>query len=317
MERNRNMKIRTNPIFHINKFDYQFTPQGVSRGYIAPSTLRELWFHTGTRCNLSCSFCLEGSKPGDNRIEALTYDDAKGYIDEALTMGIEQFSFTGGEPFVVKDFLKILNTALNHHPCLVLTNATDPLIKKMPQIKLLLKKPNPLRIRVSLDYPDPEKHDAGRGKGNFQKALHTLGELHKAGFEVSIARQQQANEDIHAVNSSYYPYFASVGLPLTIPIIVFPDFLIPGSVNKEIPYVTENCMTQYKDEKSRAEFMCSFSRMIVKKNGVPRVYACTLVDDDSDYDMGSSLKRSMEYSVRLKHHRCFSCFAYGASCSEK
>ncbi|MFT5496693.1 MAG: hypothetical protein ACI9TH_002093, partial [Kiritimatiellia bacterium] len=39
--------------------------------------------------------------------------------------------------------------------------------------------------------------------------------------------------------------------------------------------------------------------------------------DDIDYDLGSTLKESMEVRVMLKHHRCFSCFAYGASCSEK
>ena len=69
-------------------------------GYIQPHALEELWFHTGTTCNLSCPFCLEGSKPGDNRINPITFDDAKPFMDEALTLGIEQFSFTGGEPFL-------------------------------------------------------------------------------------------------------------------------------------------------------------------------------------------------------------------------
>jgi hypothetical protein len=56
--------------------------------------------------------------------------------------------------------------------------------------------------------------------------------------------------------------------------------------------------------------------MIVKRNGRMRVYACTLVDDDEDYDLGSSLMESMRVRVMLKHHRCYSCFARGASCSE-
>ena len=40
------------------------------RGYIQPGALRELWFHTGTACNLACPFCLEGSRPGDDRHSA-------------------------------------------------------------------------------------------------------------------------------------------------------------------------------------------------------------------------------------------------------
>ena len=97
------------------------------RGFIRAHVLEELWFHTGTACNLSCPFCLEGSKPGDDRLQLMRFDDARPYIDEALTLGIRQFSFTGGEPFVNKDLIRILDYALRHRPCMV-TNATEPLI---------------------------------------------------------------------------------------------------------------------------------------------------------------------------------------------
>ena len=56
--------------------------------------------------------------------------------------------------------------------------------------------------------------------------------------------------------------------------------------------------------------------MVVKKDGRMRVYACTLVDDDEDYDLGGSLAESMSAEIRLRHQRCYSCFKFGASCSE-
>ena len=56
--------------------------------------------------------------------------------------------------------------------------------------------------------------------------------------------------------------------------------------------------------------------MVVKKDGTMGVYACTLVDDDSDYNLAPTLRESLQYRVMLQHHRCFSCFAHGASCSE-
>lgn len=49
-----------------------FTSRHEPRGYIQPQTLEELWFHTGTQCNLSCPFCYEGSGPTSQRIEFLT-----------------------------------------------------------------------------------------------------------------------------------------------------------------------------------------------------------------------------------------------------
>lgn len=44
--------------------DWMQTPLGDPRGYIDAHELRELWFHTGTACNLACPFCLEGQNPG-------------------------------------------------------------------------------------------------------------------------------------------------------------------------------------------------------------------------------------------------------------
>ena len=113
------------------------TPAGEARGYINPHALDELWFHTGTACNLACPFCLEGSKPGDNRLNRVTLQDVQPFMDEALSLGVKQFSFTGGEPFIVKDFVNILRYASNRRPCLVLTNGTEPVLKRLHQIETL------------------------------------------------------------------------------------------------------------------------------------------------------------------------------------
>ena len=285
------------------------------RGYIQPKALKELWFHTGTVCNLRCSFCLEGAKPGDNRLNPITLEDTKPFIQEALALGVGQFSFTGGEPFVIPEMVSILDYALDYNPCLVLTNATEPLLNRLHQVAPLAQKAFPLSFRVSLDYPDPAKHNAERGHGNFELSLRTMQELHSYGFHVSIARQSASNEDTDSVNRAYRPFFQQAGLPEDTHIVVFPEFYEPGS-HPDVPYITESCMTTYKTEEQRDGFMCSFSKMVVKKGGHMRVYACTLVDDDEDYDQGGSLAESMDVRVTLKHHRCYTCFANGASCSE-
>ena len=141
-------------------------------------------------------------------------------------------------------------------------------------------------------------------------------ELHARGFHVSIARQSENGEDIEAVNRAYLPYFEKADLPGDVHIVVFPEFHEPGS-HPDVPHITESCMTTYKTEAQRDEFMCGFSKMVVKKGGRMRVYACTLVDDDEDYDLGDSLSEAMDVRVMLKHHRCYTCFASGASCSER
>jgi len=293
----------------------EFTPEGDPRGYIQPHSLRELWFHTGTACNLACPFCLEGSKPGDNRLQRITLADATPLIDEAVTLGVEQFSFTGGEPFIVKDFVNILRYAASRKPCLVLTNGTDPVLKRLHQIETLRDTEQPISFRISIDYPDRDRHDAGRGEGSFDLSWAGMAALQNLGFKVSLARQMEPDENEREVISAYKKLLSNHRMPEQTTIVSFPDFQLPGS-NPLVPFVTQSCMTTYHTQTTRNDFMCSFSKMVIKKNGRMRIYACTLVDDDESYDLGSSLAEAMPKRVMLHHHRCYSCFAYGSSCSE-
>jgi len=294
---------------------WQTTRADQPRGYIQPHTISELWFHTGTACNLECPFCLEGSKPGDNRLERISLADARPIMDEAVRQGVEQFSFTGGEPFIVKGFVDMLAYAAALRPCLVLTNGTAPLLQRLHQLEKLKDFDHPISFRVSIDWPDELRHDAGRGAGNFKQSLQAIRELQELGFGVSLARQMGAEEDSAAVDAEYQALVAQAGYTGAIRIVSFPDFLPPGNL-ASVPDVTEDCMTRYQTETSRRQFMCAFSKMVVKQAGRMRIYACTLVDDDPRYDLGEDLRTAMRQKILLAHHRCHSCFAYGSSCSE-
>lgn len=297
------------------KINRPTTASGEARGYIEPHALDELWFHTGTACNLACPFCLEGSRPGDDRLDRITLADAQPLIDEAMELGVQQFSFTGGEPFLVKDFVNILTYAAARKPCLVLTNGTEPVLKRLDQVRGLIGELHPVTFRVSIDYPDAERHDAGRGNGNFDKAWQGLQGLHELGFGVSVARQMAADEDTAAVDRQFRALFADHRLPADLRIVTFPDFGTPGE-HRQVPDVTEDCMTRYQTEETRRAFMCAFSKMVVKAHGQMRVYACTLVDDDPSYELGGTLAAAMQHRIVMHHHRCYTCFKFGASCSE-
>ncbi|MCD9496777.1 radical SAM protein [Photobacterium carnosum] len=296
--------------------NWLYTSSGETRGYIQPHALTELWFHTGTKCNLACSFCLEGSSPSDRRLLTPKLSEIKPFIDEALTLGVEQFSFTGGEPFLAKDIIDILDYASRFKPCLVLTNGTDPLIKRIDAL-LTLKKKNqhPISFRISIDSPNEAVHDKGRGTGSFAKAFIGMRLLHNHGFNVSLARHMAKAENTDLIEQEYQNLFVLNGLSRDTHMIAFPDFLIPGSL-PNVPEITTHCMTSYQNEVQRKNYMCANSKMIIKKDDVMQVYACTLVDDDDDYFLGNSLAESMRKKINLKHHRCYSCFAFGASCSE-
>lgn len=293
--------------------DWAQTRAGKPRGYVDFQRLDELWVHTGTACNLACPFCLEGSRPGDDRLNAMRLADIRPFLDEAVELGVKQFSFTGGEPFVIKGFIDILRYASTLRPCFVLTNGTDPLLRRTHQLLPLQDQPHPIRFRVSLDHPDPARHDRDRGEGSFARALEGVRWLVDNGFAVSIARQQAAGEDSEAVEAAFRAIFRRAGIPEDLAFTAFPDFGTPGSED-DTPEITETCMQKYPTAESRAHFMCSYSRMLVKQQGRVNVYACTLVDDDTDYGV-ESLRESLDTRVMLRHHRCFSCYSLGASCS--
>lgn len=291
------------------------TPDNKPRGFIRSHALEEVWLHTGTACNLACPFCLEGSKPGDDRLQLMRFDDAKPFIDEALALNVKQFSFTGGEPFINKDMVRILDYALQHRPCMVLTNATAPLLKRALQLKPLRERPYAVHFRVSLDHFLADEHDKGRGEGMFAMALDGLCALHDMGFSVSVANQAIPGLSANKVAKCFAQVFRGAGLPENLPRIEFPEFHLPGAT-VAAPQITQSCMVDYQTESTRREFMCAFSRMVVKSNGQCKVYACTLVDDDADYALGATLAESLRVPVSMKHHRCYSCFRDGASCSE-
>lgn len=297
---------------HVDSWTH--TRAGDPRGYIDSEQLRELWIHTGTACNLACPFCLEGSKPGDTRIPAMTLAQLQPFILEAVELGVEQFSFTGGEPFVIRDFVNILDYASQHKPCFVLTNGTRVLMQRSHQLLPLLNNPYPVSFRISLDYPDAVRHDAGRGEGSFAESLQAIRWLHENGFRVSVARQMDVDEDSAEVEALFRTVFGQHGIPEEVAFTAFPDFGVPGTEDGS-PEVTQNCMEKYPTKESRAHFMCTYTRMLVNSDKGVRVYACTLVDDDPDYDLGGTLKQSMQTRIMLRHHRCFSCYRFGASCS--
>ena len=270
------------------------------------STFRELWIHTGTACNLECPFCLEGSKPGDTRLERVTLNDLKPYLDDAARRGVTRFCFTGGEPLIVKDIVKILSYALTLRPCLVLTNGTAPLIKRAHQLAALKSQPHALSFTVSIDSPDEARHDSQRGWGNFKRAIEGVKVLHRSGFAVSIAHhiEECPPEETQA---RFRELLRKHDLPEHIGLAALPEFGRPNTSSEENPVKPEELTNRASDT------LCAGSRMLLKRGGELRVYACALTDDDTRFDLGTSFDAALGTAVPLVHHRCRQCLRFGST----
>ena len=106
---------------------------------VIPQTL---CFRVTRACNLSCPFCQ--APPIDN--EEMSLDDIKSYIDIFSGIGIESIKFTGGEPYIRKDFGEIIQYTFNSGIVpVVCTNGT-----MFNQDKIDLLKATGAKVKISL-----------------------------------------------------------------------------------------------------------------------------------------------------------------------
>src|SRR5262245_33181130 len=85
--------------------------------------LDTVWFQVaGTVCNLACTHCFLSCSPGNQSHSFMDLSTVEGYLQEAERLGVREYYFTGGEPFLNPEILPILAAALRRGPATVLTN---------------------------------------------------------------------------------------------------------------------------------------------------------------------------------------------------
>ncbi len=153
--------------------------------YARPTKLSELWFHTNNICNLACSHCLVSSAPWV-KDWGLPSDRFLELVEEATSLGVDRFYFTGGEPFMRKDLFDLIRFITETKGCelILLTNATLLKGEKIRELETLSR--DKVRFQVSLDGASAATNDPIRGKGSFQAAVEGLRRLSSLGFQTSI-----------------------------------------------------------------------------------------------------------------------------------
>ena len=146
--------------------------------------LSALWIQlTGTWCNLECTHCLNASGPKEPWLQPLDVETARRAIADAERLGVKEIYFTGGEPFLHRHILPLLEQSLTVAPTTVLTNGTviTPAIADA-LAALGTAAAYSLEIRVSLDDVDAARNDRIRGVGAWTKAVRAVGLLSERGL---------------------------------------------------------------------------------------------------------------------------------------
>lgn len=301
--------------------DPKITAKGEKRATVALGNLDTLWFNTGTLCNIECTRCYIESGPKNDQLSYLSVDDVRSYLDEieALNWHTREIGFTGGEPFMNRSILAILELALSRgFDVLVLTNAMRPMRRfETPLRALRVRYGEKLTMRVSLDHYEAPVHDVERGKGSFAKSVAGIDWLATNRFRIALAARHFTAESDAEIRAGFASLIAGRNWPINAAdpaqLVIFPE--MDSSV--DVPEITTACWAILG--KSPADVMCASSRMVVKRKGAsaPAVLACTLLPYDPQFELGATLAEAGR-PVALNHPHCAKfCVLGGASCSAR
>jgi organic radical activating enzyme len=124
--------------------------------------LDTLWFQVaGTLCNLQCTHCFIACSPSNHSHEMLSLADVRKRLVEAVALGVREYYFTGGEPFLNPEMMAILEETLRQGPATVLTNGLLPGPDRCRRLKGLC---NLWPVR-SVDEPGACEEEGGSSAG--------------------------------------------------------------------------------------------------------------------------------------------------------
>ncbi|MDC0473207.1 radical SAM protein [Pelagibacteraceae bacterium] len=300
-----------------NKFkDPITTADGSTRAFIEAKKIKTLWFNTGTLCNIECKNCYIESSPKNDRLVYITFEEVKLFIDEAIdkNLGTKEIGFTGGEPFMNKDVLKMIEYSLSKNfKVLVLSNAMKPMLNKRED--LLKINHQDLTIRVSIDHYQKEKHEEIRGKNTFNVMMEGLKWLNQNNFNYALATRLLWGEQEGQLRDNFNLFIDKYNLKLDAKskeqLVTFAEM----DEKVDTPEITTACWNLLG--KNPNDIMCSSSRMVVKKKTSPKpsVIACTLLPYEDEFDLGQNLTDSLK-KIYLNHKHCSKfCVLGGSSCS--
>lgn len=272
--------------------------------------LDTLWFQVaGTICNIACTHCFISCSPTNHSHEMLTLADVDARLAEARRLGVKEYYFTGGEPFMNRDMIEILRRTLRQGPASVLTNGMLLRREVCRQLRELIDGSEySLDIRVSLDGFDAASHDAIRGAGVWGRVMIGLRNLAELEINPVItvteaaegAGSEEGRERLLALVRSFG--FDKPRLK------VLPLFRIGAEAARSRGYEAWERLTALSEEDA-AVLQCSTSRMITSKG----VYVCPILLDYDEARMSDSIEESLR-PFPLKFGACHTCWANGVSC---
>jgi sulfatase maturation enzyme AslB (radical SAM superfamily) len=272
--------------------------------------LSALWIQlTGTWCNLECTHCLNASGPRDPWLAPLDGEAARRAIAEGERLGVKEIYFTGGEPFLHRDIVPLLELSLTVAPTTVLTNGTVITEAMADALAALARNAAySLEIRVSLDDVDPDLNDRVRGPGAWGKAVRAVRRLNARGLVPIVTATEILDGERLAATGTYQRFrdFLLAEGVRKPRVKILPVFGVGRLEGRDTERLTEAALEGF----DRAQLQCAETRVIAADG----VYACPILAGQpgarlSDGDLEASFRPAPLY-----HPACLTCHQTGMTC---
>jgi MoaA/NifB/PqqE/SkfB family radical SAM enzyme len=279
---------------------------------VALSSLDVLWFQVGgTLCNLACRHCFVSCSPTNHTHELMGLEQVRPYLDEGARLGVKEYYFTGGEPFLNPEMEAILAATLEVGPATVLTNGLLLDERRCRRLRELSDRSRySLDVRVSLDGWDAATNDPIRGAGTFERILAAIVELHRAGLDpVVTVTEVHSEHGSETGKERFLDLLRSRGLAKPR-LKVLPLFHIGAEAERAGAYESwQRLRESDAPEGGFDHLQCSACRMVTDQG----VWVCPILVNEPSARMGETLADSLG-PFELRHQACWTCHAHGVSC---
>jgi molybdenum cofactor biosynthesis enzyme MoaA len=228
-----------------------------------------------------------------------------------VPLGVREYYFTGGEPFMNPEMLPILEETLRQGPASVLTNGLLLTPERCRRLKRLSDASDySLDIRISIDGYSAEVNDPIRGAGTFEKILAGIRNLAEAGLNPVVTVTEACGEAATAEGrAAFLAWMRSIGLRRPR-LKVLSLFRIGAEESRLRAYDSwETLRGRHLTADESENLQCSSCRMVTSKG----VYVCPILIEEPAARMGEDLAGTLR-PFELRYAACFTCHEYGVTC---
>ncbi len=275
--------------------------------------LDDLWFQVGgTLCNLTCRHCFISCSPHNRSFGFLSLAEVERHLHASVALGVKEYYFTGGEPFLNPEMTAILERTLDYGPATVLTNGTvlkDEWLKTLARAEQ--RSQYSLEFRVSIDGFSAETNDPIRGEGTFERAMQGVRQLLRFGFlPIITAALTGDDQDAEALVAGFVRVLKERGYARPR-LKLLPTLRLGAEVERQRGYRADERVTEEMLEGfDQDQLICNHSRIVTDRG----VYVCPILIEAPDARLGDSLEDSLG-GYALRHQACYTCWQHGNICS--